>query len=368
MRKLGLSLALLAGAAAPVAAQQMWQPEIGIRAGWTRFDDPNSTTNLDVIDFPGVGGFSQTVNPSSLYGIIPLSGRFALQPSGAFYNISVAGNTLTTIGAGIRLNVAITRSIYIAAGPNAYIFKQDGNEDTQGALEGAVGFRHSFNGRFRGSAEGFYEKREQSEALPKLNVYGVRLGFGYALNGGGSQMRRAGRPAMESDDRMWTPSIGLQGGWTLVSFPGGNGDVTTFGLPFAGQSLVAGSAILPGPSALSAIIPVGQRMAFEPSVDFHRLKNTGSSAASAYQLGARLNYAFNRTAYAGVGVEFAGVSAPSLSDKSKTGAVLATGLRFPIAHGLKGRTELNYRFFDKDDVTPTGQATSFVFGLLVPLK
>lgn len=369
MRKLGLSLVLIAGAAAPVAAQQMWQPEIGIRAGWTRFDDPNSSTNVDLIDLPIVGGLGgvSAVNPSSLYGIIPVGKRLAIQPGFGWYNATIVGSVATALTAGARLDVALTPSFYAAAGVNGYIIKIDGNEDSQAGFEGAVGYRRPIGGRLRTSAEVFYEKRGKSEALAKLNSYGVRIGLGYAM-GGMVARRGAGRP--ESSSAMWSRSIGLSGGWTLTSFPGGNGDFVSFSLPFAGQSVPAGADLQPGPSALSFLLPVGQKIAIEPSVDFHRMKVTGSDALTTYEVGARANYAFNRTAYGAVGVELNGLSQKNsgLNDKSRTAALIAAGLRFPLTAGLMGRTEVDFRVFDGNDIHPAGQATSFVFGLLVPVK
>lgn len=367
MRKLGLTLAMVAGAVAPLAAQGMWQPEIGIRAGFTRFDDPNSDAHVDVIDVPGVGGYGAVGNaPSGLYGIIPMGGRLAIQPNMGFYNLSLSGTTLTALAIGARLNMALTEDFYGAAGINAYVVKSSGLEDTQGAIELAAGYRHAFSGNFRGTVEAFYEKREKSEDLIELNAMGVRFGMGYAFGGQTAGRRSSGRNG-SANGAMWHTSIGLQGGWSLVSMPDVV-DFTTFALPFAGQQVVAGFIIAPGPSAMSVLFPVGEKMAFEPSVDFHRVKPDGSDAITTYQLGARLNYALNGSAYAAAGVEYAGVSANGVDDGSRFGALVAAGFRFPLTAGLSGRTELNYRVFDGNDVLPSGQATSFVFGLMVPVN
>lgn len=364
MRKLGLTLAMVAGAVAPLAAQGMWSPEIGLRAGFTRFDDPNSDAHIDMIDIPGVGGVGAGAsNPSGLYGVLPISHRIALRPTFGFYNASIGGTTLTAMNAGLRADIALTQDFYAGAGLNAYVLKQDGIEDTQGALEGAIGYRRALGSNFRGSVEAFYEKREQSEALPELNAFGVRFGMGYAFGGETGGRRSGGRAA----ETMWTTSIGLQGGWSLVSMPD-VADFTTFALPFAGQTAVFGSFIAPGPSALSVLLPVGEKMAFEPSLDVHSYKPDGSDRVTTYQLGARMNYALNRTAYGAVGVEYSGISANGVDDGSRLGALVAAGFRFPLTAGLSGRTELNYRVFDGNDVLPSGQATSFVFGLMVPVN
>lgn len=371
MRRLGLFLSLLVGATAPVAAQQMWQPEIGIRAGWTRFDDPNSSTNYDLIDLPITGGFTVAPSPGSLYGIIPLHGRLALRPTFALNSFSISfGPVITSIATGVRLDVEITPRFYAGVGANMYTQKQDGDEDTQGALELAAGYRRPFGGgRLRGSAEAFYEKREKSEGLPKLSSYGVRLGFGYAVGGSGTGSRRgAGRPMGGNEGAMWPRSIALQGGWTLASFPGGNGDHLSFSLPFVGQEFEGGAFLAPGPNALSMIFPIAERWALEPSFDLHRITSTGSDPFTAYQVGARMDYAFNSAAYGAFGAEYGGLAGNGVNDGSRVGGVVAAGFRYHLTPHLLGRTELAYRVFNANDALPPGQATSFVFGLMLPLE
>lgn len=368
MRKLGLSLAFIMGAVAPIAAQQMWQPEIGLRASYVRFADPtNSSNHLDVIDFPATAGLSASVMPASLYGIIPLSGRFALSPSFGLQSLDGSGTALATVAAGVRLNAALTRDFYVAAGAAAYLAKNDGDEDTQGAIEGAVGYRRPMGAHIHGSAEAFYEKRETSRLLQKLNVYGLRIGMGYNW-GPEARATRAGRPMMRSD-AMWERAIGIQGGLSLISIPQ-QVDLMVLNLPFGGQSLIGGAQALPGPSPLSVLLPMGQRFAIEPSVDFHRAKANGTDPITAFQLGARVNYAFNHTWYAGAGLEGTRRSQNGADTKFRVGEVLAAGARFPVVGGLKGRTELNFRMTGSGgaDDTASGQMTSFVFGLLVPMK
>jgi hypothetical protein len=371
MRKLGLSLALLAGAAAPVAAQRMWQPEIGIRAGFTRFDDPNSDDYFDVIDLPAPGGIavSAALGEAPLYGIIPVSDRLAVQPTFGFQNLSGSSTELSALIAGVRLNIAITRSFYAGVGGTAYLVKTNGLEDTEGAIEGAVGYRHDFGGRFRGSAELFYEKREQSVLLTQVNAFGLRLGMGYALG----ELRpagRAGRPAMaDRSSAMWNTSIGLQGGWSLISLPG-NTSLAVLSLPFGGQSLLGGAQALPGPSTFSMIFPVGQKMAFEPSLDIHRAQAKDADAVTAFQVGARINYAFNHVTYAGVGLEGTSISIKGEDHSMRISPLVAAGVRFPLVGRMQGRTELNFRVTGSgggDDIQ-SGQITSFVFGILVPVK
>ena len=166
---------------------------------------------------------------------------------------------------------------------------------------------------------------------------------------------------------MWKKAITVQGGWSLVSVPN-QVDLTTFSLPFSGQTPLVGSLAIPGPAALSFIFPMGEKLALEPSLDFHRFSPSGSDASTFWQVGGRVNYAFNHSAYAAAGIELSGFSATGASDKSRAGGLVAAGFRFPLAGGLLGRTEFDYRAFDGNDILPSGQATSFVFGVMMPLK
>ena len=168
---------------------------------------------------------------------------------------------------------------------------------------------------------------------------------------------------------MWDRAIGLQGGWSLISLPGQT-DLMVLSLPFGGQSLLGGAQALPGPGALSMLFPVGERMAFEPSLDFHRAQPKDADAVTAFQVGARINYAFNHVTYAGFGLEGTSISIKGEDHSMRISPLLAAGARFPVVGGLQGRTELNFRMTGSggnDDIS-SGQVTSFVFGLLVPVK
>jgi hypothetical protein len=362
MRKLALIALFTMAAAAPVAAQQMWEPEVGIRAGYSRFSDDEGDTYIDFIDLPFTGGGAVVPAQGGLYGIIPLSGRFALRPTASFQNSSLGGTVTTMLATGIRFDVALSESFYLGAGPNAYLLKQNGFEDIQGAIEIAAGYRRDLAERFTMSAELFYEKREKTDFADfDHHTQGLRLGFGYGL--GGTAPRRGGSTAL------WTPSIAVQGGWSLVSIPG-NVDLTTFGFPFSGQALAGFGGSLPGPSALSAIIPMGESWAIEPSFDFHQVKPEGADALTSWQIGARANYAFNRATYVGGGLEATSLSIDGADTKVRIGPVLAAGVRFPLVGGISGRTELNFRITSEggDDDIPSGQVTSLVFGVLLPIN
>jgi hypothetical protein len=364
MRKLVLTALALGLLTSAPAAAQMWQPEIGIKAGWVRASFADTDQTLDMIDIPGVGGLLAAgeafILPAPLYGIIPIGDRMAIEPSFGFQNIN-GGASLTSLTLGARFNYAFTPNLYVGVGPTMYLVKASGIEDAQGALQGAVGYRRPLGGSFSILAEGFYEVRENSEILSEVTTYGLRIGAGSRLGGG-----TAGG-ASQGSSGMWRPAIGIQGGWSLVSIVD-NADVTVLSLPFASQSIIGGTNVLPGPSALFLIIPIGAKLAVEPSFDLHNFKPEGSDAVTTYEIGGKLNYAFNRTLYVGAGAEFTGLSAETVDDGSSLSIVLATGARFPIAGGLQGRTELNYRMFDGTDLYGGGQTTAFAFGIMVPVR
>lgn len=366
MRKLLLSvLALgLVTSTQAVAQQRMWQPEIGIKAGWVHADFGDLDFSADMIDLPGVGGVlaagTAFVMPAPLYGIIPVGERMAIEPSFGFQNIN-GGASITALSLGARFNYAFTPNVYVGVGPTMYLVKVPGQEDTQGALQAAVGYRRPLGGSFNVLAEAFYETRENSEILDAVDLYGLRIGAGARLGGANSSS------SSTSSTALWRPAIGMQGGWSLVSISGTT-DLTILSLPFASQSVVGGTNVLPGASALFAIIPIGQKLAIEPSFDLHNFKPEGSDAVTTYEIGGKLNYAFNKTLYVGAGADYTGISAEGIDDGSSLAVVIAAGARFPLAGPVQGRTELNYRMFDATDLYGAGQVTAFAFGILVPVK
>jgi hypothetical protein len=365
MRKLMLSMLLVAAVPASAAAQGMWQSEIGIRGGFSSVDFTDLDATMTLWDIPGAGGISGLgaiyIADAPLYAVIPMGDRMAIVPTFGFQSLS-AGTQITSVAAGVRLNYAVNENFYFGAGPTAYIVKADGFEDTQGAFEAAFGYRRAIGSQMRFHAEAFYQAREQSEAIPQANVMGLRIGAGTTLGGGNARGARRG-----GTDAMWTRSIGLQGGWSLVSATD-VADIAVFALPFAGSSALAGSLPMQGPTAVSVILPMGEKIAIEPSFDVHRIDVEGGDPVTAYSFGARANYALNRTAYAGAGLNYSTIDADGIDDGSNLAWLIAAGLRFPIVGALSGRTELNYRVFDGSDVFPSGQATSFVFGILVPIN
>ena len=364
MRRIVLVSLLAALWPAGARAQDFWRPEVGLRAAYIRFDDPNSSAYVDVFDLPLSNGEVVAPPPASLYGVVPIGGRFAFEPSFGLGSTAAFGDVFTTATVGLRFDVALTEQFYVGVGPTAYVVKFSGEEDTQGALEGALGYRRVFGPRMQGHAEVFYEQREKSEQLPELDVMGVRLGAGYLLRGSTPS-------PVEGTDRgdLWTPALVVQGGWTLASFPG-QGDITSFTLPLRGQNLVGATGVLPGPSALAALFPVTERLAVEPSLDYHRAKPKDSEAVTSFQVGARLDYAFDRVFYAGAGAEGTRIKADGADTELRLIGVAAIGARFPMLGGLRGRTEVNYRVWGAGglDDLPAGQATSFVFGALFPFN
>jgi hypothetical protein len=363
MRKLGLALTLLVGAAAPAAAQQAkpWTPEIGIRSVFGQLDVDG--TNVLLIDFPAGSGIEGFGGNAGLYGVIPVSDRFAIEPSFGLNDISALGTSITSLNAGARVLFSAFGPVYLAAGPSVSVFKIDGEESARWGGQVAAGYRFNVGGSVRARAELFYTSVGEDEdfGFPESSEFGLAIALGMGIDG---EARRA------SGEAMWDLAVGTQGGYTHASFPG-FAEITGFSLPGShGEGSFFGVPI----SQLApwfVQIPVGNRIALEPSFSYHSFDVEDSNNASMYALGLRGNYAFNRTFYGALSAEMLGVGGDDFDGvDGVTGIGFAAGARFPLVGALQGRTEISYRTFTGGDdaFLPDHQVTGISFGVIAPLR
>lgn len=366
MRKLLLTLGLVAGVAPAAVAQDAWRPEIGIRSVFGQVDVDG--TNVTLIDLPAGSGIEGYGANASLYGVIPVGRRFAVEPSLGFSDVSAAGTTATTVNAGGRVLYSAWRKVYLAAGPSLSLIKSDGEELTRWGGQVAAGYRFHVSGAVDGRAELFYSTLGKNDdfGLVESNEIGLAVSLGMGL--GERPAPRGARGARA--DRMWDLALGVQGGYSHASFPG-QVEITNFSLPGTGGEGGLFGVPLPQLAPWFVQIPVGERFALEPSFGYHRFDIEDGPNGSMYTLGLRGDYAFNRTFYGAVSGELLGVGGDSFDGvDGMTGLGFATGVRFPLVAGLKARTELSYRVFTGGDsaVLPDNQVTSLSFALLAPLR
>ena len=366
MRKLSLSMALAAGLASTLSAQapMPWRQEIGIRSTFGQLDV--NDTKVTLIDLPAGSGVQGFGSNAGLYFVAPVGARFAIEPSLGLSDLSLGGASVTMIQTGARVLYSAWRGVYLAAGPNLRVIKANGQQEGVWGGQIAAGYRFNVGGAVSGRAEVFYESVGKGDNIltESSNTIGLAIGLGLGL--GESAPRRGARRA----DAMWDFALGVQGGYSHLTSKG-NFDMTALSLPGGGSNIGLFGFPITTVAPWFVQIPVGEKIALEPSVSYHRYDIEDGGNGAAYELGLRANYALDRRFYIGAGVEQQGLSGDDFDGVDGIfGAGVAAGIRYPLFAGLKGRTELTYRGFFAgdnsilDDYTVTGIS----FAVTAPLK
>lgn len=363
MRKLVLSAVLASVLAVPAMAQKpmAWATEIGIKSNYsvTTIDETDITT----IGLPGGGGLFGFGGVSSLYGVIPVSERFAVEPSLGLTDLGGDGGAFTTTNVSVRALFSAWRGLYVGAGPTMALLKQGGEQETVFGVNLGAGYRFPITGNLVGRGELFYEMTQESDIIGdnSASTYGLVLGLGITPKD--VESSTAGQNA-----GLWQWAFGIQSGYSHISGDG-FGDVNALSFPGGqGGINIAAGAPLPGIAPIFVLIPVGKRFALEPSLSYSSIDLDGSSQVSTYAVGLRGNYAFNKTLYAGISADYQGYGGDIDADAS-TGFGAAFGARFPIVGGFSGRTELSWRDFSGDEnFTGDYTITGLSFAIMAPLK
>lgn len=360
MRKLIISAVLAAGSVGTLSAQAMpWVNEIGLNLNYTvaTVDDQDVT----MIGFPSGTSYIGLGGVGALYGVIPINARFAVEPSLGATDQSIVGTSLTTVNFGGRLLYSAWRGLYVGAGPSLELFKTNGQQYSTWGFNVGVGYRTHLTGSLTGRAEVYYESMGEHEYFGNetSTAMGLKIGLGLTPSAAPTG-RRMG------NDAMWPLAIGFQGGYSHLSSDAG--DISGFSLPGTENAIVAGGLPLPGVAPLFVQIPVGERLALEPSLGYSSVDVDGSTKVSMQSLGVRALYAFNRHLYGGVSFDYVGYGG-DLDIDATTGYGVAGGIRFPLLSGLTGRTELTFRKFSADDgFLGDFTNTAVSFAVSAPLK
>lgn len=136
--------------------------------------------------------------------------------------------------------------------------------------------------------------------------------------------------------RLWSPEIGIQGGFARVKPAGTHRDDAFSFVDVPGGSFVT-AALSYAP--LYAIIPVGDRFAVEPQVA--ATQATAGQSFTVAKIGARVDYAVTRALYVAGGgfVNYIQSNTPNHSD---LGLQLGVGYRMPLGGGLNSRIEAGW--------------------------
>lgn len=161
----------LDGATAPRGARRprtdrAWEPALGIVAGYTSGHIVGGPT-LTALSFPGFSGGAVLTGlggvlplPATVFAIIPVGGKLAVEPGLNFERTQQFGaffQTLTATTLSVRADYAVGRAWYAGLGPVAdYIKATNFKGAAQMGVTGAWGYRFHVTGDVGGRLEASY--------------------------------------------------------------------------------------------------------------------------------------------------------------------------------------------------------------------
>ncbi|MGH9259794.1 MAG: hypothetical protein ACRD08_07855, partial [Acidimicrobiales bacterium] len=311
-----------------------------------------ATDYTDNLDLPATGGTAGTPAYGGVFGIVPVTGRLALEPSLAGIQLAFPFlGSASGLSLGLRADVALTRNLYIAAGGDLLYLESSGTHDTQLGAEAAVGARFRIAPALSARIEAQATTYAKSGRRPPANAYALLLGLSAPV--GGPLARRS-----RSKPRWWRPSVGITGGYARSQFVGLGIDLTVVAAP-----VVSAGA----PPALFAVVPLAGREAVEMGLEAHRV-DAGDSTTTSAGLGLRLNHALAGGWYAAAGGTLQYVQQPGGAGLGQLGVQLASGYRFRLVRDIGGRFEINYTMLKERTGLPAINTLGLMFGVMMRLN
>jgi hypothetical protein len=363
LRTSSVVLVALALGAAPVAAQRRWQPEFGVQLGYSHVKPAGTSANdaITVIGVPEANYIPALLTTGSLFAIIPVANRVAVEPQFTATQVNVS---LTAVRLGARLNYALSRGLYAAAGGVLnYVSPGNPGHDQLG-LQAAVGYRGRLTGSLNGRVEANWISTRSGDFLPAFNAYSVFAGVSTDLSTSG-----AGR-ARRVTGQAWSPVIGLTGGYVSAHAVGGGPSFAGVFFPGSTNDLATLGIAAPAPPTLFAILPLSGRWAAEPSFELGRTSSSGGADVTAVSVGTRLDVAVHGGWYGAGGAQLVYLNPSAGSAGSILGATFAWGYRFHFAGALGSRFELNYTMSAKNSSLGSRPVNTLglLLGLMMPLR
>jgi hypothetical protein len=181
---LGVSSSLKKGGAARArASKSVWDPAIGLSAGYFTVH-PVSGANITGVAFPSLGGSGALVGLSgvaspTLFAIIPMAEKVALEPGLDVSSLSPAtGTSSSAIALSGRIDYAVTGNWYAAGGGVLTAVKRAGKSGTLTGFLAGWGYRFHLAGAFGGRVEVNYllSGRNATLTTPATNTLGLTFG------------------------------------------------------------------------------------------------------------------------------------------------------------------------------------------------
>ena len=217
---------------------------------------------------------------------------------------------------------------------------------------------NTINGRLEASFTATNKK-----VLSPYDVYSLQLGVSSSLGA-----KTAAPASRRATSRAWEPAIGISGGYASAHLVGTGTSFTGIFFPGAGSDLFLVAPLATAPT-MFVIIPMGQKLALEPGLDFHSAATAGTSI-KVINVAARLDYAVGNNWYAAAGGHLLDRSPSTGASGTATGADVAWGYRFHLVGTFGGRFEANYSVTGKSTKlgAPAINTLSLNLGATIPLK
>jgi len=357
-------LILTTAPAGVAAAQARWRPEIGIQGGFARIK-PTGTglpDQIDVWDGPGDGTSYPTV-----FAIIPVVGRLAIEPSISASQQSIGGEvngvigfTATSrVGLTVRGNVALAGGLYAAAGGMLRFSESGAGPATRLGLVVGMGYRVARGGvTARVEAQGVALPR--SDRFGPTNLYALLLGI--SKRSGSGAASDSGR---DLGARPWRLALGAAGGYVRSH---ARGTVVGRSVKVDQTWLALPGSAAATPPTLYAIVPLRGRLALELGIDAHRTAANDTASFTA-QLAPRIDIALHGGWYAAAGASLRYVEQTGAKGLGFVGANVAAGYRFPLTAVVGGRVEMSYiALKERRDVPLAQNIVAVTFGVTMAVK
>lgn len=121
---LGISATLRQGTSARptrASAAKAWSPELGIVGGYGSAHVVGTSNDITGVFFPGGANSFEALGPgapapATLFAILPVGGKWAIEPSFDLHHLGQSGSNATSFEVGARIDYAATGGWYAAAG------------------------------------------------------------------------------------------------------------------------------------------------------------------------------------------------------------------------------------------------------------
>jgi len=177
--------------ASPAPSRRTWTAQLGIAGGYANVH-LIGTGSVTALAFPGYGvafantlgsavpGFGAVTLPPTVFAIIPVTDKVAIEPGLDIHRIQGSGQTNFSGNFSARVDYAVHGRWYAGVGGNLQYFKSTGlNAATRTGLNVGWGYRLSLPGTLGGRVELNYTmfRRNTDLLLDPTNVLGLMIGI-----------------------------------------------------------------------------------------------------------------------------------------------------------------------------------------------